>query len=33
LTKERVTGNNFRITETMTKEDRKTNLENYLKER
>lgn len=29
----RVTGTNFRITEMMTREDRKTNLDFYLKER
>lgn len=33
LSKMRVTGTNFRITEYMTREDRKTNLDFYLKER
>lgn len=33
LSKMRVTGTNFRITESMNREDRKTNMDLYLKER
>ena len=33
LSKMRVTGTNFRITDCMSREDRKTNLDFYLKER